>query len=90
MLFGVRCPGCGLTRSVLLAVRGDFQQSIQFHPLGIIMLGLLLVWPLAEWRAERLAVARAAQLRLMVLLGLALAFLLIWLLRLVDFLPSPL
>lgn len=90
MLFGARCPGCGLTRSVLLAVQGHWQQSVQFHPLGVVMLGLLLVWPFAEWRAERLSQQHSSQLRLLVMLVLALAFLLVWLLRLVDFLPSPL
>lgn len=34
---GIECPGCGLTRSMLSLIRGDFSESIQFHPMGILI-----------------------------------------------------
>jgi len=71
-------------------MQGDWRASIRLHPLGMVMLGLLFAWPLAEWRSEQLTEERAAQLRLRAMLSLVLFFLLVWLLRLVDFLPSPL
>jgi hypothetical protein len=34
LLFGVECPGCGLTRSFVALAGGDFLQSYRFHRVG--------------------------------------------------------
>lgn len=34
---GHACPGCGLTRGVSAAVRGDFGLSIRYHPMAILV-----------------------------------------------------
>jgi hypothetical protein len=34
MLFGIECPGCGLTRSFIALASGDMAESIRFHRLG--------------------------------------------------------
>jgi hypothetical protein len=45
-LFGCKCPGCGLTRSVLNLVRGDWRASLAMHRLGIVMaLSILAQFP---------------------------------------------
>src|SRR5689334_15599836 len=36
-LFGVDCPGCGLTRSTIALAAGDLSQSLQFHRIGWLM-----------------------------------------------------
>lgn len=36
-LTGLPCPGCGLTRSCSCLLRGEFQQSIAFHPFGPVL-----------------------------------------------------
>lgn len=36
-LFGVECPGCGLTRSIIALAAGDLEQSLRFHRLGWLM-----------------------------------------------------
>ena len=36
------CPGCGLTRSLSCALRGLFSESLSYHPLGLIVLGLFV------------------------------------------------
>jgi Protein of unknown function (DUF2752) len=39
---GVPCAGCGLTRSVIRAARGEWVAALRLHPLGpILCLGLL-------------------------------------------------
>jgi len=35
------CPGCGLGRSISFLYHGDFQNSFQTHPLGIIAFVLI-------------------------------------------------
>lgn len=42
-LFGLRCPGCGLTRSVVSSARGDWQLAIHFHPAGPLIFGWAFV-----------------------------------------------
>lgn len=57
--FGVRCPGCGLTRSLSCAVRGMWAESIAYHPLGIaVMLALVAAMVRGAWprRQSRLSV----------------------------------
>jgi hypothetical protein len=40
---GIPCPGCGLTRSLVAAVRGDWSSSAAFHRLGPIVLVYLIL-----------------------------------------------
>jgi len=39
---GIPCPGCGMTRSLSCALRGMFLESVQYHPMGIMILALFL------------------------------------------------
>ncbi len=38
---GVPCPGCGLTRSLSCAARGMIDDSLHYHPMGIVVLTVL-------------------------------------------------
>lgn len=49
---GQACPGCGLTRSIGHAVRGDLGASWQLHPLGVLV-GLQLLGAVALLAAHR-------------------------------------
>jgi hypothetical protein len=42
-LFGVPCPGCGLTRGALRLLQGDLTGALAFHPL-VPVLGPLVAW----------------------------------------------
>lgn len=60
LVTGFSCPGCGMTRSCTAALRFDFWQSLEFHPIGIpLILGFSL---LAAWRAVELVRDRPIQL----------------------------
>lgn len=37
-IFGVSCPGCGMTRATLSALKLDFGKAFYYHPLWIILL----------------------------------------------------
>ena len=54
LLFGVNCPGCGMTRSVLLTLGGDLRGALGVNPAGpflVIALILLAVQLLLAARA---------------------------------------
>lgn len=38
---GMACPGCGLTRAIAHAARGDLVGSIRLHPLALPLVALL-------------------------------------------------
>ncbi|MEW6139643.1 MAG: DUF2752 domain-containing protein [Thermodesulfobacteriota bacterium] len=42
-IFGLTCPGCGLTRSFVHAARGEFRQSWQCNPLGPALFAVCLL-----------------------------------------------
>jgi hypothetical protein len=45
-LFHVKCPGCGLTRSLVYLAHGDWQASWQMHRVGFVMaLAILAQFP---------------------------------------------
>jgi len=52
--FGIRCPGCGLTRSLVHLAHGDWTASWHDHRVGWLMaLAILLQFPyrlIALWR----------------------------------------
>jgi hypothetical protein len=55
-LFGVPCPGCGVTTSVVLAAHGDFAASLANQPFGFAtFFGVLAfaVWALLAHLAGR-------------------------------------
>lgn len=42
--FGIPCPTCGMTRSVILTMHGDFHSAFLLNPAGpFLIVGLLLV-----------------------------------------------
>jgi hypothetical protein len=41
-LFGIPCPGCGLTRATLALFRGDVGAALHFHPLVFVLMPLVV------------------------------------------------
>ncbi|MBQ9116071.1 MAG: DUF2752 domain-containing protein [Clostridia bacterium] len=73
---GIPCPGCGLTRATLSALRGDLSTALAYHPLFavpyiLIALGLISI-PLKKHR----------RLILFAVLLLAAAMIVCWIVRL--------
>ena len=53
-LFGVPCPGCGLTRCLAALTRGDVVAAFRVHPAGPVFLAYLgALWATAWWSYAR-------------------------------------
>jgi hypothetical protein len=53
-MFGVPCPGCGMTRAILLLGRGDVSGSLHMHPLAVPSLVSSLLFMVATvWATAR-------------------------------------
>lgn len=62
-MFGIDCPGCGLTRSFVLAADGRLAVAFAIHPVGTIAFILLVVQiPLRLWQGWH-AMSRRSELR---------------------------
>jgi len=53
-IFGVDCPGCGMTRACLSALRLDFRSAFAYHPL-FWLFGIELVYVLLRDQIKRFA-----------------------------------
>ncbi len=91
---GASCPGCGLTRSVVLAARLE-PSALALNPVGPVVL-LLLVGqvPWRLWRLARLRRGRAEDPLPglpwgALVAGLGVALVAVWLARLALGLPAP-
>lgn len=96
-VFGVPCPGCGLTRATLALAHGDLKHALELHPL-VLVLAPLFIWatssaaigyvrgpsgprPVRTWVASR-TVTVLGSLLLLVTLG-------VWGARFVGFFGGP-
>lgn|GEM_PF-421410 len=44
LLFGLPCPGCGLTRAAMLLLKGQVKEAYGMHPFLFVGILLLLYW----------------------------------------------
>lgn len=82
-LFGLPCPGCGMTRSLFLLMTGHLKESFQMHPFA----GLWLLF-LAGAGWERYLLGRNGRWKQLVLVLLLVSMLLVYLYRMVMFFPD--
>ena len=53
-MFGVGCPGCGLTRCFISVAHGELAAAWRFSPLGLVVFGLVAAQlPYRSWRVWR-------------------------------------
>lgn len=52
-LYGLPCPGCGLTRSLTSITHLHFAEAFGYHPFGFLVWGLMLALVAASFAGER-------------------------------------
>lgn len=76
-VLGISCPGCGMTRACLHAVRLDLAAAFYYHPLWVLLLPFavtcLLLWRRGKVRPLRIIIACGIALMLAVWLWRMLA-----------------
>ena len=80
-IFGIDCPGCGLTRACLSALRFDFKSAFEYHPLFWLFGAGLLYFVFYEQIKRRVKIK--GKIELVVLLCSAALFVTVWLIRVV-------
>jgi hypothetical protein len=51
---GIPCPSCGTTRAMVHLAQGDLAQSLALNPIGMVLAGGLLLFPLwIAWDLSR-------------------------------------
>jgi hypothetical protein len=85
------CPGCGVSRAVVLALQGHFRESIAMHPLALVAVVLAVpsfwVWvrkPVADDEVPSFPKALSAAWTALALLLLAL-----WIARFLGYFGGP-
>ena len=78
-IFGIECPGCGLTRACLSALRLDFKSAFEYHPLFWLFGAGLFYFIFYEQIKRRLKIS--GKIELSVLLISAVLFVAVWLIR---------
>lgn len=51
-VFGVKCPGCGMTRAISCVVHGNFKKALHYNKLVVVVFPLLCYTWLQSVRAE--------------------------------------
>lgn len=61
MIFGIPCPGCGITRAFLLALQGKFYEATVMHPFWILLTILLLSFLAVRYFVSEKIILRKAK-----------------------------
>ena len=81
IIWDVDCPGCGLTRACLCALKLDFKSAFEYHPLFLIFGAGMLYFIFYEQIKKCFKIS--VKLELVVLLVVAALFVAVWLIRIV-------
>jgi uncharacterized protein DUF2752 len=91
--FGIPCPGCGMTRSLVALVHLDLRSAFAFHPLGPIVIPYLAALWSTAWisyaHSGNLVSRLAVRIPAWAHLGLLGLVLVVWILRFLGLLGGP-
>ncbi len=72
----IPCPGCGMTRAMIAALRMDFAEAFRQHPMfwSVPLVGVYLLVDAPRWK----------KVGTVIMIGVGLGFLVNWVLKLVQ------
>jgi hypothetical protein len=95
-LTGLPCPGCGITRALVLCAHGQWSAAFEFHPLGPLVFGFSVIafcsGVLLLWRGDKMPGASSQFLQrfaTVMAFGFALLLIATWILRMLNVVPFP-
>ena len=95
-VFHVPCPGCGMTRAVMLLASGNVQASLRMHPLAVpsVVAGMALIastiaTTFATGNPTLIYRSRAGQAAIALFAAVYAAVLALWILRWFGFAGGP-
>ncbi|MBR4759126.1 MAG: DUF2752 domain-containing protein [Lachnospiraceae bacterium] len=53
LMFGLPCPGCGLTRAAILLCKGDIYGAFKMHPFIFALIALALYWGIYRYILQK-------------------------------------
>lgn len=77
-IFGVPCPGCGMTRALLKAVRLDIKSAFYYHPLFWVVI-IVAIYMLLKL-TKKIRISREAENKL--ILAVCILFIIVYIIRL--------
>lgn len=75
--FGIPCPGCGMTRALLSAVRFDFREAFYYHPLYGVVIAAVIYMLLKH--TGKIKISKAVENKL--LLAVCILFIAVYIVR---------
>ena len=86
---GIACPGCGMTRSLIATGHLHFVDAVMFHPLGPPVLLLLMSYCAAHLMKLGFRKGQLQTIPRLVPIVMTACFVIVWVARLLGFLPTP-
>jgi len=90
---GIACPGCGMTRSLIATGHGHLENALAFHPLGpaiFVLLAIGVVVGINDCLPNPKCVLQGLKRLLRIpLIICAAGFAVVWILRLMQAIPTP-
>jgi len=80
VLFHIPCPGCGLTRANLAALRLDFKSAFMYHPL-FFFIPILVLYIVHR---NKLKQKINPKIEVFILISICLAFVIVYVIRLIN------
>ncbi|MEZ4225303.1 MAG: DUF2752 domain-containing protein [Polyangiaceae bacterium] len=94
-LFGIPCPGCGLTRATMAAAHGDFHGALQLHPLVFVVAPVYITvlgtlgWSYVRGGGDKPLGPRANLAVSILAIGLFVALFGLWIARFLGYFGGP-
>lgn len=84
-IWGISCPGCGMTRALLAVLKGDLLAAFYYHLLWVVVILYPLIYAIFKVRKSKqdFDVWKNKSIKIIIRL-----FLFVWIIRIIIFFPN--